>query len=169
MIIRDIMSAPVLTIDQNQLATEANELMWRYQIHHLVVTHLSQVVGILSDTDLGGNLTEKIPDQLLVKDAMSSPVTTVQGNTLIEKAINLMAGNHFHALPVVDERHQLMGIVTQSDLERLNKRGRAQAPFQGRQKGQQRILSSTALAKREGKGAKSKHSAGGDQPVNFAS
>jgi acetoin utilization protein AcuB len=169
MIIKDIMSAPVLTIDQNQRATEANELMWRHQIHHLVVTHRDQIAGILSDTDLGGHLAQQIPDQLLVKDAMTSPVTTVQANTPLEKAINLMTGNRIHSLPVVDERHQLIGIVTQKDLERLNKRGRAQGPFQGQQKGQQRTLSATALAKREGRGAKSKHSAGGDQPVPFVS
>ncbi|WP_373531628.1 HPP family protein [Vampirovibrio sp.] len=165
--IKDIMSTPVLTIDQNRPATEANELMWRHQIHHLVVTHLDQIVGILSDTDLGGNQAEEIPDRLLVKDAMTAPVTTVQANTLLEKAVNLMSGNHFHSLPVVDEHHQLIGIVTQTDLERLSKRGRAQGPFQGQQKGQQRTLGSTTLARREGRGAKSKHSAGGDQPLSL--
>lgn len=161
MIIKDIMSTPVLTIDQNQLATYANELMWRHQVHHLVVTKDDQIVGILSDTDLGGSQAEEIPDNLMVKDAMTSSVTTVPPNALLEKAMNLMRGNQFHSLPVVDEQGELVGIVTQTDLERLEKRGRAQGPFQGQQRNQQRIEASVPLARRESRGAHSKHSAGG--------
>lgn len=134
MIIKDIMSSPVHTIDVNATAIEANELMWRQQIHHIIVTSQGEITGMLSDTDLGGSEATEIPDNLLVKEAMSSPVTTVCTTSLIEKARNLMNGNQFHALPVLDEAGKLVGIVTQTDLDRLEKRGRAQGPFQGQER-----------------------------------
>jgi CBS domain-containing protein len=134
MIIKDIMSSPVYTIDPNASAIEANELMWRHQVHHLIVTSQEEIVGILSDTDLGGDEATEIPDNLLVKQIMSTPVTKVSTSTLLEKACNLMKGNNFHSLPVLDENNKLVGIVTQSDLERLQKRGKAQGPFQGQQR-----------------------------------
>ncbi len=131
MIIKDIMSSPVYTIEPNVPATQANELMWRYQVHHLVVSDGNGIVGIISDTDLGGEHANEIPDRMTVKDAMTSTVTTVTPDTLIDKAANLMKGNGFHSLPVVDENGTLLGIVTQTDLERLQKRGKAQGPTTG--------------------------------------
>lgn len=156
MIIKDIMTSPVMTIDQNKPAVQANELMWRHQMHHLVVTHNDQIVGILSDTDLGGEHATEIPDNLLVKNAMSSPITTITTTATVDKAVNLMTGNGFRSLPVLDEEGNLVGIVTKTDLERLGKRGKAQGPFQGQQKIDPRV----PLAKREGRGAHSKFGAG---------
>lgn len=131
MIIKDIMSSPVHTIAPSATAIEANELMWRQQLHHIVVTHENQIVGMLSDTDLGGSEATEIPDNLLVKQVMSFPVTTVLTTMPVEKASNLMKGNSFHALPVLNEQGKLVGIVTQTDLDRLEKRGKAQGPFHG--------------------------------------
>lgn len=156
MIIKDIMTSPVLTIDQDKPAVQANELMWRHQMHHLVVTHNDQVVGILSDTDLGGEHATEIPDNLLVRNAMSSPITTITNTATVDKAVNLMTGNGFRSLPVLDEAGKLVGIVTKTDLERLDKRGKAQGPFQG----QQKTDSQVPLAKREGRGAHSKFGVG---------
>jgi CBS-domain-containing membrane protein len=50
------------------------------------------------------------------RDVMSSPVVTVTTGTTVKQAAELLAGNGFTALPVLDDDEQLIGIVTEADL-----------------------------------------------------
>jgi CBS domain-containing protein len=50
--VRDTMSTPVITIDVNQTAIEANELMSTKGTRHLAVTEHGKIVGMLSVRDL---------------------------------------------------------------------------------------------------------------------
>ena len=49
---------------------------------------------------------------MYVKDHMTTNVFTVTGDTVISKAVDIMAKNHFHRLPVTDENGGLIGLVT---------------------------------------------------------
>ncbi|MBQ9504614.1 MAG: CBS domain-containing protein [Lachnospiraceae bacterium] len=49
---------------------------------------------------------------MYVKDHMTTNVFTVTGDTVISKAVDIMAKNHFHRLPVTDESGRLVGLVT---------------------------------------------------------
>jgi len=50
--VREIMSAPLITIDIDQTAQEANDLMSEKRIRHLLVTDRGNVIGIISMRDL---------------------------------------------------------------------------------------------------------------------
>jgi CBS domain-containing protein len=50
------------------------------------------------------------------KDIMTSPVFTVEENTTVEKAAELMTTKAVTALPVIDETGKLVGMVSESDL-----------------------------------------------------
>jgi CBS domain-containing protein len=50
------------------------------------------------------------------RDVMSSPVVTVTAGTTVKQAAELLAGNGFTALPVLDDDEKLVGIVTEADL-----------------------------------------------------
>ncbi|MBI3358738.1 MAG: CBS domain-containing protein [Nitrospirae bacterium] len=50
--VREIMSSPLITIDIDQSAQEANELMAEKRIRHLLVTSRGKVIGIISMRDL---------------------------------------------------------------------------------------------------------------------
>ncbi|MFZ2176364.1 MAG: CBS domain-containing protein, partial [Rhodococcus sp. (in: high G+C Gram-positive bacteria)] len=49
---------------------------------------------------------------------MSSPVTTVTGSTPIDECLRIIGTSAFTVLPVVDDAHHLVGIVTEGDLLR---------------------------------------------------
>ncbi|MCR5486503.1 MAG: CBS domain-containing protein [Lachnospiraceae bacterium] len=49
---------------------------------------------------------------MYVKDHMTKNPITVTGDTMISKAVDIMAKNHFHRLPVVDEKGKLTGLIT---------------------------------------------------------
>lgn len=50
------------------------------------------------------------------RDVMSSPVVTVTTSIAVKQAAELLAGNGFTALPVLDDDEKLIGIVTEADL-----------------------------------------------------
>ena len=53
---------------------------------------------------------------MFVQDRMSSPAITITPDTPLQDALNLMHAHHFRRLPVVDEKGQLVGIVSERDL-----------------------------------------------------
>lgn len=128
--IQDVMTTDLKCINPETSLIKANDMMWRQEIHHLIVIDDNgQPIGILSDTDLGGDLAKTLPDNQTVAEYMSAPLITGTPETTLKDAINLMEGHHIHALVVVDETKKLVGIVTTRDIERLHKRGTAQPPF----------------------------------------
>ena len=46
--VQAVMTTPIITIDVNKSATDANSLMEQHRIRHLVVTSSGNVVGIIS-------------------------------------------------------------------------------------------------------------------------
>ncbi len=49
---------------------------------------------------------------MYVKDHMTKEPITVIGDTVISKAVDIMAKNHFHRLPVVNDKGELVGLIT---------------------------------------------------------
>lgn len=52
MAIEQIMSAPIVTIEENKTLLDANDLMARYHLRHLGVTREGKLVGMISVRDL---------------------------------------------------------------------------------------------------------------------
>ncbi len=117
--VRDIMSTRVQTIDMNEKAESAWNLMkWR-RIHHVVVTDgPGQVVGVISARDLGGVDREEARKVRPVAAMMTAYAVKAVPEMPVRQAANVMRGWNIGCLPVVDDG-RLVGIVTVSDLLRL--------------------------------------------------
>ena len=50
---------------------------------------------------------------MYVKDHMTKNPITITGDLPVNKALDIMASNHFHRLPVVDENNRLKGLITE--------------------------------------------------------
>jgi CBS domain-containing protein len=59
---------------------------------------------------------------LTAKDIMTRDVVTVKPETSIEELASLLVKNQISGVPVVDEKGELYGIVTENDLISQNKR-----------------------------------------------
>ena len=53
---------------------------------------------------------------MLVKDAMTSPAVTVQPGTALKEAIRLLEEHEITAMPVVDARGQIVGVLSEADV-----------------------------------------------------
>jgi CBS domain-containing membrane protein len=128
--VREIMSAPPVTVSPTDTLAFAEELMNVERIRHLPVVDGDVLVGVLSHRDLLAASISTLSrpseeDDLDLKRrhdvsrVMRGTVETAGPDAPVEKAAEALLSNQVGCLPVVDERHHLLGIVTSSDFVRL--------------------------------------------------
>lgn len=76
------------------------------------------VVGIVTDRDLCMNVVAegRDPRTTQVHESMTATVVSCSPQDAVEKATELMRENQIRRIPVVDEQHQLVGIVAMADI-----------------------------------------------------
>lgn len=114
--VAESMTADPKTIGVHQSVREAAELMKAHDIGDLVVVDGDQVVGIVTDRDIvvrclaeGGSGDDEIGK------ACSSDVVTVESDSHVADAVNLMRERAVRRVPVT-EGGALVGIVSLGDL-----------------------------------------------------
>jgi len=123
----DFMNTVVWTVTPDDDAETAWELMNEQDIHHLVVVDHKRVVGVITDTDLGGPNGADLRAGCLVSDLMTDDPLTVPAATTAREAANLLRGRAIGCLPVVEEG-ELVGIITLTDMLTLIGRGVEKVP-----------------------------------------
>ena len=143
MLIKDWMSGEVITIDEDVSIMKASKLMKEKGFQHLPVMKGGRLTGIVSDRDLKEAHPSKattldihelyyLLDKLKVVKVMSKNPHTVGTDETTDKAAALMLKHDISALPVVDQKGDLQGIITKGDVFRamVSVSGIYQAPLQ---------------------------------------
>lgn len=127
MIVRQVMTAPVVTVGLDAGVQEVRALFEVHRFHHLLVTDGGRLVGVISDRDLLKNLSpfihsvmERQEDRNLLKrrvhQIMRRKPIVVSPETDLSAAACLMLGERVSCLPVVEDDGRPIGIVTMRDL-----------------------------------------------------
>jgi CBS domain-containing protein len=143
--VREIMTAPVLTVRHDTSVNEVAQILSRHGVSgvpvldaegHLVgiVTELDlivrngrleiptlvQVFDAVIPLELPGHLSNRLRHMLgtRAEDVMTREVRTVSPDTEVEDLVDLMVKRRVNPVPVVEEG-LLAGIVSRSDLVRL--------------------------------------------------
>jgi len=143
MLVKFWMTPKVITIDEDVSIVKASKLMKDHGMQHLPVTKNSRLVGIISDRDLKEALSSNatslhihelhyLLEKLKVKEIMPRKLHTTNAETPVDKAAALMLKYNISALPVVDNKGNLEGIITKGDVFRAMATisGIYQAPLQ---------------------------------------
>jgi CBS domain-containing protein len=125
--VRDLMHTKVMTVDQDLGADAAYNLMRLNRIHHLIVTAGPEIVGVLSERDLGGKDRQAMRQTHKVLSFMTPYAVKAKPGMTVRQAATLMRGWNIGCLPVVD-RGGLVGILTVSDLLDFIAKGGEKAP-----------------------------------------
>jgi acetoin utilization protein AcuB len=132
--VADVMTPEPITIESVSSLDRALELMDRRDIRHLPVLEDGRLAGILSDRDVleatGWRMHGHGDPDGQVRAHMRMPVETVKPTVDVNQAAVLMSRARVGCAPVVDG-HDLVGIVTETDLMRAFARGRRQGLFGG--------------------------------------
>ena len=143
MLVKDWMTREVVTVEEDVAVMRASKLMKEKGFQHLPVMKQGGLTGIVSDRDLKEAHPSKattldihelyyLLDKLQVKKVMSKNPHTVRGDETTDKAAALMLKHDISALPVVDQKGDLQGIITKGDVFRamVSVSGIYQAPLQ---------------------------------------
>jgi len=115
-----VMTSDPATVSPQSSAAEARRLLESNVIHHLPVVEGDRLVGIVSSSDLLKLhlLDDKMAifSRATVDQIMETNVTVLDKNSTLRDAVEKLSIGNFHALPVVDRKRRLLGIVTSTDL-----------------------------------------------------
>lgn len=129
--INKLMTTKVKTVNPLDVMTVVSDIFAKNNFNHLpVIDEENQLIGMISRMDYNKILTtfsifntvraeaknKRIQQSLLVKDVMSKQVISLRPNSQISKAFEIFRKNSIHALPLVDDNNQVIGMITTFDL-----------------------------------------------------
>lgn len=113
----------VLTCSPEENAVDAALRMREQKVSCLVVCERGIPVGILTDRDLRNKLVAQgmDPHDVSVSSVMTSPLITVSQDDQLLDAVLRMTRHQVHRMVVLDKQGCLAGIISDSDIYRLQK------------------------------------------------
>ncbi len=124
--VADIMTTPVITLDEEDNLKSIREGMDRFHLRHLPVVDGEKLVGLVTHRDIlrlasaeldpAAKLRAPAIEDTFVSSVMTRDPQTCSPDTPVADAARLMYENKFGCLPVVDDDGNLVGIVTENDM-----------------------------------------------------
>ncbi len=128
--VKDYMTSDLVTIDPDTSLLEAQRLMGIKRIRSLPIMEEEKLVGLMTRTDMvkvepSRFASPKNQEQSLavllqpVEKIMTRNLLTTTPQENLATVAQTMLENKIHCLPVLDDKNQLCGIITDSDLFRM--------------------------------------------------
>jgi CBS domain-containing protein len=117
MLIKEIMTRNVVTINPNETVFDACLKYRDNKVGCLVVTDKESCIGIVTERDLIERTMclHKDPDKTKISDIISSNVKTIQSLDTLENALEVMKKFKIKKLPVMSDE-SLVGVITITDI-----------------------------------------------------
>jgi len=126
MFVRSYMSVDPVCISPEDSFHDAMHELRKLNVRHLPVIEKDRLVGIVVEKDLLSNQPSpattlsiheiySLLETLRVRQMMSHPVITVEGDCPLEEAARIMVEKKISCLPVMDGE-KLVGIITETDV-----------------------------------------------------
>ncbi len=117
-VVRDIMSRPVITAKESDTVADVAKLMTKHNIGCLLISgKAGNTVGIITERDIVQRIAAKnlVPSEVKVGETMSKPVVTINSIAGVTEAAKLMNQRKIRRLGVM-ENGKLIGILTMKDI-----------------------------------------------------
>jgi CBS domain-containing protein len=132
--VSDFMTRNVKTIKETETMRQACKLMYQDNIGSIVIIkkdgdiHKAETsdtamkneipMGIVTERDVARmvGFSAKFFTDMAVSEVMSKPLITINSDTSVKDAIALMEQKDIRRLPIVDNKGQMVGIITAKDI-----------------------------------------------------
>ncbi|MGE5555810.1 MAG: cyclic nucleotide-binding/CBS domain-containing protein [Methanocella sp.] len=118
MLVRDVMSSPVVTIDEDETANQAAMNMDMKDLGAVIVQNKAgKSIGIITERDLVIRVVAKNlkPDTVKAKEIMTTPLVTIEPEATVSDAARRMTRLDIRRLGVV-YKGNLVGIISSKDV-----------------------------------------------------
>ena len=115
--IHTIMTRDLITLGPNDTLGQAREIFLNKHIHHLPIVEGRKLVGLVTSWDIfkTGKSVEEYSN-MKVSEIMTRRIATLEPDDHIGAAAEVLMAHLFHAVPIVNSDHDLVGIITSYDL-----------------------------------------------------
>jgi signal-transduction protein with cAMP-binding, CBS, and nucleotidyltransferase domain len=116
--LREVMKRRLTTIDIGATVAKAAKAMCHDQVGSVIILDHNKPIGIVTEEDIACKVVAKDlrPSTVHVNDIMSTPLITVSADKTVGYAAKMMVKHKVRRLPAIDERQNVIGIVTVRDL-----------------------------------------------------
>lgn len=117
------MTKDVITLGPDNTLGEAREIMLKKRIHHLPILDGKTLVGMVTSWDffkLGKSAEEY--QSMPLKEIMTTKIATLDPDQHLGAVAEVLMEHLFHAVPIVNDKRELLGIVTSTDILRYGHR-----------------------------------------------
>ena len=118
MLVKDVMSSPVITVDEDATVNKAAQLMADSNIGGIIVTSKEEKpLGIITETDFVTRVLAKNiqPSKLTAKEVMTSPLITIDPDETLSETARRMSQLNIRRLGVM-YKGKLVGIISSKDI-----------------------------------------------------
>jgi uncharacterized protein (DUF39 family)/predicted transcriptional regulator len=116
--VRDVMLKDIATIEGNISIKDAAKVITKGQFTHLpVVSKGGVLAGIVTTWDISKAVALGKYEE--IEDVMTRKVITANANDLVDSAARKLEKYNISALPVIDEKKKVIGLIRSDDLTRL--------------------------------------------------
>ena len=115
--VKSIMTTNLITVTPSHNLIQVRKIFINNKIHHLPVVNGNKLDGILTTWDLWRNEIAPADYQsTLVSEVMTRVIAKIRPEDKVGTAAEIFLDNRFHALPVVNEENELLGLVSSFDI-----------------------------------------------------
>ncbi len=118
MLVKDVMTSPVITIEEDDSVNKAAQLMEHHNVGCIIVTSKQgKPLGIITERDLVARVLAKNaqPSKLTAKQVMTSPLITVDPDETLSEAARRMSRLNIRRLGVM-YKGNLVGVISSKDI-----------------------------------------------------
>lgn len=130
--VKEIMTTDLVTADPEENLDAVRQKLAAHHIHHIPVVEENRILGMISKSDIHRmehhftlfksekalKSNRQIFSIVQAAEIMTRSLVKLKETDSVSVAVDLFRENLFHALPVVNDRDHLVGIVTPIDLLR---------------------------------------------------
>ena len=116
--LRDIMNRKLTTAGIEATVAKAAKAMCHDEVGSVIILDHNRPIGIVTEEDIACKVValDLKPSTVHVNNIMSTPLITVSADKTAGDAAKMMVKHKVRRLPVVDDNHKVIGIVTVRDL-----------------------------------------------------
>ena len=125
-----VLSRDIVTTHLGQKVSDVRKLLSENGFHHMPVVSGKKLIGMISAADILGISVEGVGSddrsmdayldhQFSIESLMKKELKTLPVKSTIADAAEILANGDIHAVPVVDDKGELAGLVTSTDLIRF--------------------------------------------------
>lgn len=115
------MTTNVITLGPDNTLGEVRDILISKHIHHIPIVEGKKLVGMVTSWDifkLGKSVEEYAG--IKVGEVMTRKVATLEPDQHLGAVADVLTRHLFHAVPIVNDKQELLGIVTSTDIIRYS-------------------------------------------------